>query len=85
MSAAHMKTQILDDQHTLCTAMDSYLFKLGMMKGTQKKYLIVVFPFYTNKKTRNIVSKNDGSMMTWTHKIEPGNAFQMKGALTKNE
>jgi len=39
----------------------------------------------TDKKTRNIVGKNDSSVTTYvnvtgqsTHKIMPGNAFQMK-------
>ena len=48
MSAAHVKTQILDDQHTLCAVMD-FLFLFCMMQGTQKEYPIVVLPFYTKK------------------------------------
>ena len=66
-----------------------------MMQGTQKEYPIVVLPFLLketkDKKTRNIVNKNDfisnDLKVTGqsTHRIEPGNAFQMKGALTKKE
>ena len=67
-----------------------------MMQGTQKEYPIVVLPFYTKKqKTRRqetllakmINSINDDLKVTGqsTHKIEPGNASQMKGALTKKE
>ena len=40
-----MKTQILDDQHTLCAVMDLFC----MMQGTQKEYPVVVLPFYTKK------------------------------------
>ena len=65
-----------------------------MMQGTQKEYPIVVLPFYTKKqKTRRqeiLLAKmiiNDDLKVTGqsTHQIEPSNAFQMKGALTRKE
>ena len=65
-----------------------------MMQGTQKEYPIVVLPFYTRQKqkTRRQETKlakfiNDDLKVIGqsTHKIESCNAFQMKGALTKEE
>ena len=58
------------------------------IQGTQKEYPIVVHKETKDKKARNKKGFiNDVLKVTGqsTHKIEPGNAFQMKGALTKKE
>ena len=64
------------------------------MQGTQKEYPVEVLPFYTKKqksrrqedKKQKLFISNDLKVTGQsTHKIEPGNAFQMKGTLTKKE
>ena len=61
------------------------LHDAGYTKGISYSSAPFLHKETKDKKTRNIVNKSDLSMITGqsTHKIEPGNAFKMKGALTK--